>query len=40
MKGSPLSLFYRKSNPDVRSFMQKMGFGSDFTKLEALYIEK
>lgn len=28
-----------KSNPDVRSFMQKMGFGSDFTKLEAFYIE-
>ncbi|XP_027128675.1 beta-hexosaminidase subunit alpha isoform X2 [Larimichthys crocea] len=28
-----------KSNPDVRAFMQKMGFGTDFTKLEAFYIE-
>uniref|UniRef100_A0A4W6DJ65 Beta-hexosaminidase n=1 Tax=Lates calcarifer TaxID=8187 RepID=A0A4W6DJ65_LATCA len=28
-----------KSNPDVRAFMQKMGFGADFTKLEAFYIE-
>ncbi|KAG8012679.1 Photoreceptor-specific nuclear receptor, partial [Nibea albiflora] len=31
--------FHRKSNPDVRAFMQKMGFGTDFTKLEAFYIE-
>uniref|UniRef100_A0A8C9ZQI0 Beta-hexosaminidase n=1 Tax=Sander lucioperca TaxID=283035 RepID=A0A8C9ZQI0_SANLU len=29
-----------KSNPDVRAFMQKMGFGGDFTKLEAFYMEK
>ncbi|XP_008275047.1 beta-hexosaminidase subunit alpha isoform X2 [Stegastes partitus] len=29
-----------KSNPYVRAFMQKMGFGSDFTKLEAFYMEK
>uniref|UniRef100_A0AAQ5X348 Beta-hexosaminidase n=1 Tax=Amphiprion ocellaris TaxID=80972 RepID=A0AAQ5X348_AMPOC len=28
-----------KSNPYVRAFMQKMGFGSDFTKLEAFYME-
>ncbi|KAJ8335474.1 hypothetical protein SKAU_G00388160 [Synaphobranchus kaupii] len=28
-----------KSNPDVRMFMSKMGFGSDFTKLEAFYME-
>ncbi|XP_029290292.1 beta-hexosaminidase subunit alpha isoform X3 [Cottoperca gobio] len=28
-----------RSNPDVRAFMQKMGFGQDFTKLEAFYME-
>ncbi|KAG5848577.1 hypothetical protein ANANG_G00099930 [Anguilla anguilla] len=28
-----------KSNPDVRMFMSKMGFGSDFTKLQAFYME-
>ncbi|XP_041966186.1 beta-hexosaminidase subunit alpha isoform X1 [Alosa sapidissima] len=28
-----------RSNPDVRAFMKKMGFGTDFTKLEALYVE-
>ncbi|XP_036399870.1 beta-hexosaminidase subunit alpha-like [Megalops cyprinoides] len=28
-----------KSNPDVRVFMSKMGFGSDFTKLESFYME-
>ncbi|KAJ8417241.1 hypothetical protein AAFF_G00284680 [Aldrovandia affinis] len=28
-----------KSNPDVRDFMEKMGFGADFTKLEAFYME-
>lgn len=28
-----------KSNPDVRAFMQKMGFRTDFTKLEAFYME-
>uniref|UniRef100_A0A669F5A7 Beta-hexosaminidase n=1 Tax=Oreochromis niloticus TaxID=8128 RepID=A0A669F5A7_ORENI len=28
-----------KSNPDVRAFMLKMGFGADFTKLEAYYME-
>ncbi|XP_038124824.1 beta-hexosaminidase subunit alpha isoform X2 [Cyprinodon tularosa] len=29
-----------RSNPYVRAFMQKMGFGLDFSKLEAFYIEK
>uniref|UniRef100_A0A672J6J6 Beta-hexosaminidase n=1 Tax=Salarias fasciatus TaxID=181472 RepID=A0A672J6J6_SALFA len=28
-----------KSNPDIRTFMQKMGFGTDFAKLEGFYIE-
>ncbi|KAJ0028910.1 hypothetical protein NQD34_003907 [Periophthalmus magnuspinnatus] len=28
-----------RSNPDVVAFMNKMGFGSDFTKLEAFYME-
>uniref|UniRef100_A0A3Q3MM01 Beta-hexosaminidase n=1 Tax=Labrus bergylta TaxID=56723 RepID=A0A3Q3MM01_9LABR len=28
-----------RSNPDVRAFMQAMGFGGDFTKLEAFYME-
>nr|XP_040018075.1 beta-hexosaminidase subunit alpha isoform X1 [Gasterosteus aculeatus aculeatus] len=27
------------SNPDIRAFMKKMGFGVDFTKLEAFYME-
>uniref|UniRef100_A0AAY4DFY7 Beta-hexosaminidase n=1 Tax=Denticeps clupeoides TaxID=299321 RepID=A0AAY4DFY7_9TELE len=27
-----------KSNPDIKAFMKKMGFGSDFTKLESFYI--
>ncbi|XP_071392384.1 beta-hexosaminidase subunit alpha [Centroberyx affinis] len=29
-----------KSNPDVRTFMQRMGFGNDYTKLESYYMEK
>lgn len=37
---SLIARFLRRSNPDVRVFMQKMGFGGDFTKLEAFYIEK
>lgn len=28
-----------RSNPDVRAFMVKMGMGSDYTKLEAFYME-
>eukprot|EP00064_Thunnus_orientalis_P000369 superscaffoldBa00000018_g369 len=28
-----------RSNPYVRAFMEKMGFGEDFTKLEAFYME-
>ncbi|XP_054475686.1 beta-hexosaminidase subunit alpha [Anoplopoma fimbria] len=28
-----------QSNPDIRAFMKKMGFGVDFTKLEAFYME-
>ncbi|XP_053127841.1 beta-hexosaminidase subunit alpha isoform X2 [Hemicordylus capensis] len=29
-----------KSNPEIQTFMQKMGFGQDFTKLESFYIQK
>ncbi|KAM9754750.1 beta-hexosaminidase subunit alpha isoform 1-T1 [Menidia menidia] len=29
-----------RSNPYIRAFMQKMGFGDDFAKLQAFYIEK
>ncbi|XP_051976226.1 beta-hexosaminidase subunit alpha-like isoform X1 [Xyrauchen texanus] len=28
-----------QSNPDVKKFMEKMGFGKDFTKLESFYME-
>ncbi|XP_047453209.1 beta-hexosaminidase subunit alpha isoform X1 [Mugil cephalus] len=28
-----------RSNPDIQAFMRKMGFGVDFTKLEAFYME-
>ncbi len=30
----------RQSNPNVRKFMEKMGFGKDFTKLESFYMER
>ncbi|NWX89837.1 HEXA hexosaminidase, partial [Nothoprocta pentlandii] len=29
-----------KSNPKIRAFMQEMGFGEDFTKLESFYIQR
>uniref|UniRef100_A0A8D2J6J6 Beta-hexosaminidase subunit alpha n=1 Tax=Varanus komodoensis TaxID=61221 RepID=A0A8D2J6J6_VARKO len=29
-----------KSNPDIQAFMQKMGFGQDYTKLESFYIQR
>lgn len=29
-----------KSNPEIQSFMQMMGFGKDFTKLESFYIQR
>ncbi|RXM30506.1 Beta-hexosaminidase subunit alpha [Acipenser ruthenus] len=28
-----------KSNPDIQEFMKKMGFGTDYRKLESFYIE-
>ncbi len=30
----------RQSNPNVQKFMEKMGFGKDFTKLESFYMER
>lgn len=35
-----LSFGRRKSNPEIQTFMQKMGFGQDFTKLESYYIQR
>ncbi|KYO25278.1 beta-hexosaminidase subunit alpha isoform X1 [Alligator mississippiensis] len=29
-----------RSNPEIRSFMQQMGFGHDYTKLESFYIQR
>uniref|UniRef100_A0A8D0BW75 Beta-hexosaminidase n=1 Tax=Salvator merianae TaxID=96440 RepID=A0A8D0BW75_SALMN len=29
-----------KSNPEIRAFMQKMGFGQDYAKLESFYIQR
>lgn len=41
VKNFPILLVsHRRSNPYVQAFMEKMGFGEDFTKLEAFYMEK
>uniref|UniRef100_A0A8C6NRS8 Beta-hexosaminidase subunit alpha n=1 Tax=Nothobranchius furzeri TaxID=105023 RepID=A0A8C6NRS8_NOTFU len=32
--------FCRKSNPHIRAFMQKVGFGVDLPKLDAFYMER
>uniref|UniRef100_A0A8B9EFJ5 Beta-hexosaminidase n=1 Tax=Anser cygnoides TaxID=8845 RepID=A0A8B9EFJ5_ANSCY len=29
-----------KSNPQIRAFMEEMGFGEDYTKLESFYIQR
>ncbi|KAM9181813.1 beta-hexosaminidase subunit alpha [Mergus octosetaceus] len=29
-----------KSNPQIRAFMEEMGFGDDYTKLESFYIQR
>lgn len=33
-------LVRRKSNPQIRAFMEEMGFGGDYTKLESFYIQR
>lgn len=33
-------LVRRKSNPQIRAFMEEMGFGDDYTKLESFYIQR
>ncbi|KAG9341231.1 hypothetical protein JZ751_019672 [Albula glossodonta] len=38
--GDEVTFFCWNSNPQVQAFMEKMGFGHDFTKLESFYIEK
>lgn len=30
----------RKSNPKIRAFMEEMGFGEDYKKLESFYIQR
>nr|XP_042707540.1 beta-hexosaminidase subunit alpha isoform X2 [Chrysemys picta bellii] len=35
-----LSLACRRSNPEIQAFMQQMGFGQDYAKLESFYIQR